>query len=172
MTLNGALVPRSATCWVCKTVGVVEDVTVRMFTPDGQRKADYAEAKRYIRSIGYSDPSDRTLVRYLSAHANHVEKSMAGPTAAVPSDLTRLEPPGPSRWLDVNQNAQNVGNEALGIILSRLDVMEDRDLVAVAKIGVQAAQKHGDWEAKGRKLAQVDEIIRLAAGGSVDVEEP
>lgn len=146
-------------------------MTVRLFNEDGSRRPDYRDAAKYIRGIGYSALSDRTLTRYLGTHAKHVELAMAGGPAA-PSALTRIEPPGPARWLDVNQNAQDVGNEALAILRSRFDQMEDRDLVSVAKIGVQAAQKHGDWEAKGRKLAQVDEIIRLAAGGSVNVEEP
>jgi hypothetical protein len=47
--------------------------------------------------------------------------------------------------------------------------MEDKELVAVAKLGVTAAQKVGDWEAKGRKLAQVDELIKLASGR---IEDP
>jgi hypothetical protein len=64
----------------------------------------------------------------------------------------------------VNQNAVNIGNEALGVIQSHLGDMEDKELVAVAKLGVVAAQKVGDWEAKGRKLAQIDSLIRLASG--------
>jgi hypothetical protein len=161
--VNGVLVPRSAGCWVCRTVAVVEDVTVRLFTADGSKKADYRDAKAYVRAIGYSAIPDRTLGRYLSQHAKHVEAAMAGGPAA-PAELTRIAPVGPSHWLDVNQNAVDIGNEALGVLKSRLDVMEDRELVAVAKIGVAAAQKVGDWEAKGRKLAQVDELIKLASG--------
>jgi len=79
--------------------------------------------------------------------------------------LTRIEPEGgPARWLDVNQQAMDVGTDALRALHARLPEMGDRELVAVARLGVAAAQKHGDWEAKGRSLAQVDAIIRLAAG--------
>lgn len=168
--MNGALVPRSASCWVCRTVGVVEDVTVRLFTADGVRRTDYRDAKAYVRGIGYGKIADRTLTRYLSEHARHVEAAMSGGPAA-PANLTRLSPEGPAHWLDVNQNAVDVGNEALGRLRARLDVMEDRELVAVAKIGVGAAQKVGDWEAKGRKLAQVDELIKLASGRIEDPAE-
>ncbi|MCU0250228.1 MAG: hypothetical protein MUE61_08475 [Vicinamibacterales bacterium] len=161
--MNGVLVPRSASCWVCQKVAVVEDVTVRLFTQDGSRRADYSDAAAYLRATGYSGVSDRTLKRRLAEHARHVEVGLQGGPAA-PGSLTRVAPPGPSHWLDVNQNAVDVGNEALGRLHARLDVMEDRELVAVAKLGVTAAQKVGDWEAKGRKLAQVDELIRLASG--------
>jgi hypothetical protein len=160
--MNGVMVPRLESCWICKKVAVVEDVTVRLFTPEGVRKADYRDAAAYIKAIGYSIPAS-TMNRHLAGHAKHVEMAMAG-GPAVPSDLTRIEPPGASHWLDVNQNAVNVGNEALGRLQARLDIMEDKELVAVAKLGVTAAQKVGDWEAKGRKLAQVDELIKLASG--------
>ncbi|NJD28872.1 MAG: hypothetical protein FIA92_11320 [Chloroflexi bacterium] len=168
--MNGVLVPRLASCWVCRTVAVVEDVTVRLFTTDGIRRADYSDAKQYVRAIGYGKVADRTLTRYLADHARHVETAMAGGPAA-PSALTRIEPPGPAHWLDVNQNAVETGNEALARIRARLDVMEDKELVAVAKLGVMSAQKVGDWEAKGRKLAQVDEIIKLASGRVPDPVE-
>lgn len=172
--MNGVLVPRSASCWVCRTVGVVEDVTVRLFTPEGTRKRDYADAVRYMNGIGYTLVPHRTMKKYLATHANHVEEGMRGGPAA-PAHLTKIAPAGPSHWLDVNQNAVDVGNEALGVLHSRLDVLEDRELVAVAKLGVTAAQKVGDWEAKGRKLAQVDSLIKLASGRVDDplaVEEP
>jgi hypothetical protein len=166
--MNGALVPRLASCWVCRVVAVVEDVTVRLFQPDGTRKRDYTDAAAYVRSIGYGSIAKSTLTRYLSEHAKHVETAMSGGPAA-PGTLTRIEPTGPAHWLDVNQNAIDTGNAAIGRIAARLDVMEDKELVAVAKLGVTAAQKVGDWEAKGRKLAQVDELIKLASGR---VEDP
>ncbi len=165
MALNGALVPRKAGCWICEHLSSPEDVTVRMFTADGVRKTGpgaYTAGRAYIRGMGL-DATTRVLDRRLSAHAEHVEVAMRG-GPALPGALVRVEPPGPSYWLDVNQNAVNVGNEALGVLASHLGDMEDKELVAVAKLGVTAAQKVGDWEAKGRKLAQVDSLIRLASG--------
>ena len=121
------------------------------------------DAASYVRDLGYPRVSYATMNRRLSGHADHVEVAMQG-GPALPGTLTRVEPPGPAYWLDVNQNAVNVGNSALGAISARLGDMEDKELVAVAKLGVVAAQKVGDWEAKGRKLAQIDSLIRLASG--------
>jgi hypothetical protein len=163
--VNGALVPRKAGCWICERVGSPEDVTVRLFSENGIRRTGRGSttaAAAYVREIGFSMAGD-ILRRRLMNHGDHVEIAMRG-GPALPDALTRVEPPGPSHWLDVNQNAVNVGNEALGVIQAHLGDMEDRELVAVAKLGVTAAQKVGDWEAKGRKLAQIDSLIRLASG--------
>jgi hypothetical protein len=143
----------------------VEDVTVRLFSADGTRRfgrGATADAAEYIRAMGIT-LSEGSMGFRLSAHADHVEIGMQGGIAR-PAALTRVAPPGPSHWLDVNQNAVNLGNEALGVIASHLPEMEDKALIAVAKLGVEAAQKVGDWEAKGRKLAQIDSLIRLASG--------
>lgn len=166
MNMNGALVPRKAGCWICEKVATPEDVTVRLFSSDGSRRkgaGSYGAAAEYVRGLGYPPISTKTLNNRLSNHADHVEIAMQG-GPALPSALTPLTPPGPAYWLDVNQNAVNVGNEALGVLAAHLGDMEDKELVAVAKLGVVAAQKVGDWEAKGRKLAQIDSLIRLASG--------
>jgi hypothetical protein len=164
--MNGALVPRRAGCWVCEKFATPEDVTVRLFTADGTRRRGpgaYTAAAVYVRGLKFPPTTTATLNRRLSGHADHVEEALQG-GPAVPSELTRVEPAGPAYWLDVNQNAVNVGNDALGVISARMGDMEDKELVAVAKLGVIAAQKVGDWEAKGRKLAQIDSLIRLASG--------
>ena len=163
--MNGALVPRKAGCWVCDKLASSEDVTVRLFSEDGTRRQGRgatAEAARYVTGMGYA-MSSNLLNRRLTHHADHIEAGMTA-TVVRPGNLTRLEPAGPAHWLDVNQNAVNIGNEALGAIQARIPDMEDKELVAVAKLGVTAAQKVGDWEAKGRKLAQIGDLIRLASG--------
>ena len=174
---NAVLVPRHAHCWVCRNVAVVEDVTARLFDEDGVKRSgsrgSFTPALAYLRSIGYTKLADRTLREHLGFHARHVEAAMQVSSPAPPSALTRMTPEGgPAHWLDVNRQAMDVGMDALRSIRARLPDMADRELVAVARIGVSAAQKHGDWEAKGRKLAQVDAIIRLAAGlgGDDDAE--
>lgn len=164
--MNGVLVPRKAGCWICERVATPEDVTVRLFSDDGTRRAGrgaYTAARTYVRGLYPGQVTNETLNRRLIHHADHVELAMRG-GPALPSALTRVEPAGPAYWLDANQNAVNVGNEALGMIHERMPDMEDKELVAVAKLGVVAAQKVGDWEAKGRKLAQIDSLIRLASG--------
>ena len=170
--MNGVLVPRKAGCWVCERVAHPEDVTVRLFSTSGVRiagrGATYAAAM-YIEGMGYSMPR-RLMTSRLNDHGKHVELSLAGEEPVLPSSLSRVEPAGPVHWLDANQNAINVGNEALGMIVARMPEMEDRELVAVAKIGVTAAQRAGDWEAKGRKLAQIGDLIRLASGMEIEGE--
>jgi hypothetical protein len=172
--MNGALVPRKAGCWICERVASPEDVTVRLFGPDGirlQGRGAYTAAANYVKGMGYTVSHD-LMIRRLKIHGEHVELSMdtrLGLQPALPGSLAPVVPPGPAYWLDVNQNAVNVGNDALSMISSRMPEMEDKELVAVAKIGVTAAQKVGDWEAKGRKLAQIGDLIRLASG-FVEVE--
>ena len=164
--MTGALVPRKAGCWVCEKVASPEDVTVRLFSPGGVRlqgRGSTRAAAAYVEGMGYSVPRD-LMTRRLNVHGEHVEVSMVGGQPAAPGALARIEPPGPAYWLDANQAAVNVGFEALGMIHERMPEMEDKELVAVAKLGVVAAQKVGDWEAKGRKLAQIDSLIRLASG--------
>lgn len=171
MAMNGSLVPRRVGCWICERVASPEDVTVRLYSPDGIRltgRGAYAAAAGYVKGMGYSIPHDQ-MIRRLKAHGEHVEVSMQGGQPAAPGALIPVVPPGPAYWLDVNQNAVNVGNDALTMISGRMAEMEDKELVAVAKIGVTAAQKVGDWEAKGRKLAQIGDLIRLASG-FVEVE--
>jgi hypothetical protein len=170
--MNGALVPRKSGCWICERVANPEDVTVRLFGPDGirlQGRGAYTAAANYVKGMGYAIPHDQ-MIRRLKIHGEHVELSMDNQVVpALPGSLIPVQPPGPAYWLDVNQNAVNVGNDALTMISSRMPEMEDKELVAVAKIGVTAAQKVGDWEAKGRKLAQIGDLIRLASG-FVEVE--
>lgn len=64
----------------------------------------------------------------------------------------------------MNEAAIDTGLDALGLLQARLGTMEDRELIAVAKLGQAASSKRGDWEAKGRQLNQMDALIRLAAG--------
>jgi hypothetical protein len=167
------LVPRKRGCWVCEHVATPEDVTVRLFSEDGTRRQGRgatSDAAQYIRGIlGKGNVSSETLSKRLANHASHVELAMQGGPAA-PGALVPLEPEGPAYWLDVNQNAVNVGNAALGVIATRMPDMEDKELVAVAKLGVTAAQKVGDWEAKGRKMAQIGDLIRLASGMEIEGE--
>ena len=164
------LVPRNAHCWVCRSVAVVEDVTVRLFDEEGRRCPNRA-AISYLRSIGFTRQSDNTLSHYLSTHVAHVRSAIQRSTPAPPDSLTRLAPEGgPARWLDVNQQAMDVGMDALRGLRARLTDMGDRELVSVARMGVVASHKQGDWEAKGRQIAQVDALIRLAAGYGKEIE--
>ena len=55
MGMNGVLVPRLDSCWVCRHVASPEDVTVRLFSADGSRRKGrgaYTAAATYIRAMG------------------------------------------------------------------------------------------------------------------------
>lgn len=167
MTEQGIiLVPRRAGCWVCEKVAEPDKVTVMLFSESGaprRGRGAFADAMTYVRSMGYPVGTD-LLYKRLCKHADHVEIDRTESRPAAPSNLTRIAPLTPAHWLDVNQSAINVANEALGQIVERMPDMKDQDLVMVAKIGITAAQKVGDWESRGRKMAQIDSLIRLASG--------
>jgi hypothetical protein len=170
---------------VCVTVADLSDIAIRLWDEDGDRiERGTWRAGEYLASIGV-DGSKRALEGRIQTHRKHVEEFMARPSHAIaPMQLIpggkngaeKFEGPrqvvlppermGPSRWVDVQQNAMDVGTDALAILEQRLrsGTMEDRDVVSVAKLGVTTAGKRADIEAKGRRLNQVDELLRMAAG--------
>ncbi len=162
--VNPALVPRSRNCPVCKRVAKVEDVTVRLFNEEGERLPP-KEAIAYLRSIGMTG-SPTTFYKRIDQHAKHIQRALASPPVVVdPHDLVPVEPVGgPPAWVDANAQAIEVGMDALTLLATRLTDMEDKDLIATAKLGQTAASKRGDWEAKGRQLSQMDAVLKLAAG--------
>ncbi len=162
--MTPTLTPRSRKCAICKSVAKVEDVTVRLFGPDGERLPP-KEAVEYLYSIGMTG-TRQTIYRRINEHAKHVQRALANPPAVVePGSMTPTAPVGGlPGWVSVTEQGIAVGMDALSLVASRMGDMEDRDLIAVAKIGQNAAAKWGDWEAKGRKLNQADAILKIASG--------
>lgn len=167
------VVPRGKRCWVCKHVAKVEDVTVRLLD-ERRTRLPPREAIDYLVSIGHSAPYN-TQLRRLRTHLAHVLESLETPPEVVAPILTeederRMTPVAPvggaPGWVRVNEQGVELGMDALGVLRERLmsGWMEDKDVIATAKLGQVAAAKRGDWEAKGRKLAQVDSLLQLAAG--------
>lgn len=158
------LVPRDRRCGICKSVAKIEDVTVRLFDPE-HNPLPPKEAVDYLRSIGRSG-SYEALSKQVKTHQKHVAKALAGDGEVAP--VSRMEPMvpvgGAPTWLSLNEAAVDTGMDALSMLRARLDAMDDRDLIAVAKLGQTASSKRGDWEAKGRQLNQMDSLIKLAAG--------
>jgi hypothetical protein len=173
----------------CVTVADLSDIAIRIWEEDGTRiPAGTWRAAEYLESIGLEGPK-RNLEKRMQTHRNHVERFMARPSQAIapfqllpavkpnadpavaPPSPSRFIPPertGPAHWTNVQQNAMDVGNDALALIEQRLasGMMEDGDVIAVAKLGVASAGKRADIEAKGKRLNQVDELLRMAAGMS------
>lgn len=166
---NPALAPRMRRCVVCKEVAALEDVAYRLFDETGQHIGNGTRhAAEYLRSVGMGG-SPQTIRNRLVRHRDHIDSWLGRGGAVVPAHVEagvqRIpEPAGPTRWLDAQQNAINLGNEALRLLAGRLDRMEDRDVIAVAKLGTVAAGQRGALEAKGKALSQVDQLLRLIAG--------
>lgn len=168
--LNYGLAPRSKQCWVCKSVGAPEDVTLRLLDEEGVEQP-IDDAVDYLVSCGYKATRE-TWRKRLASHVGHVQRSMARNTIQVitPAHLERglvpqvAPPSGSPGWLRTTDKAVDLGDVALTTLAERLEAMSDTDLLAAARLGQAAAAKRGDWEAKGRQLGQMDALMRLAFG--------
>lgn len=167
--MNPALSPRSTACLICKEVADLADVALRLWDEDGERLSlGPQRVAKYLAAIGVPG-SPRALQARAVRHRDHCERYMGGERKLVAADdlvVKIAQPMGPARWLDVQQDAMNLGRDALAALAERLRTggMEDKDIVALAKLGAATAGKRADLEAKGRKLNQMDELLQLAAG--------
>lgn len=165
--MNPALSPRSTACRICKDVADLADVALRLWDEDGERLGlGTQRVAQYLKSIGIAG-SKRALEARAETHRDHCERYVNGERRNVAAEGEVVIPKlGPARWLDVQQDAMDVGREALSKALERLSAgeMEDKDVIALAKLGVGAAGTRANLEAKGRKLNQMDELLQLAAG--------
>lgn len=168
--VNPVLAPRRPKCRACLHVATIEDLTLRLYDPD-LNPLPLAGGVEYLRSVGM-DGTKRQLEAIALAHRRHVDKFIERGGAIAPAQIadgvTRLPPPaGDTRWLDLNQVGMNVGLSALSEIATRLQsgAMEDKDVIAVAKLGQTAAAKRADLELKGA-LKRAESIARLASGFS------
>ena len=171
--MNPSLAPRAASCVVCREVAAVEHVAMLMFSEDGSHLPLKAAAS-YIRSIGMAG-SPQTLHNRALSHRRHIDAWIGRGGAVAPMDLesgiSRVPAPaGPVRWLDAQQNAIDLGNEALRDLAARLSAgaLESGEVISLAKLGVSAANTRGSMEQKGKALNGIDRLLQLAAGG-VDI---
>lgn len=169
---NLGLAPRKPGCFICKNVAAVEHVTVLLIDSDG-RDLPFKDAVQYLEGIlGPGAKTPAQLKGSLKTHRAHVRRSMERPPAYSPlGQVTKMaptQPPGGSpTWVRAPDRAVDLGMEAMEALQERLSMMEDADLIAVARLGITAAGKRGDWEAKGRQLGQMDALIDLAYESSL-----
>ena len=166
---NLGLAPRDVKCWICKNVRASEDVTARTFDPSGQRQ-ETTEAVAYLISIGV-EGTKLTLQRRVLAHAKHIEAFRSAPYPLVPGKpVIRVDLPH-ADWLSATNGAVALGMEAQRSLAVRLleGDMKDKDVIALARLGIVSGFKQGDLEAKGKSLKQVDRLLMLAAGLPQDV---
>lgn len=167
---NAALAPRAKTCLICKEVEALEDVAFRLYDEEGRHLRTKPVAE-YLRSIGMSG-TPQSLYNRIMTHRKHIDRWLLKGAVVVPlrimGGLTRIsEPTGPVRWMDAQQNGIDLGNEALRSLRARMDAgeLEPRDEIALARLGVSAANTRGAMEQKGKALNSIDQLLRLAAGG-------
>lgn len=169
--VNLGLVPRSRSgCWICRHVTAVEDVTVRLFDAE-LRDLPPKGAIGYMQSIGHA-AKPATWQGRVAAHRKHVRRSIEKPAAYTPLGAATLVPVAPEgglpSWVRAPDRAIDLGMDALTALKERMPVMEDTDLVSVARLGITAASKMGDWHAKGRQLAQMDRVFDFIADAGLD----
>jgi hypothetical protein len=164
---NPRLSPRSTACSVCRDVTELADVNLRLWDEEANRIPGGAQqVARYLASIGIAG-SKRALEARVEKHRDHAERYADGERKNVSASGEVIIPKlGPARWLDVQQDAMDAGRSAIAAATERLTEggMQNKDIIALAKLGVGAAGKRADLEARGRKLNQMDELLQMAAG--------
>lgn len=167
---NPAMAPRARTCLICKEVQALEDVAFRLYDEKG-RHLPTRPVIEYLRSIGIVG-SPQKLYNRVITHRKHLDRWLLRGAVVSPlhidEGISRIpEPAGPIRWLDAQQNAIDLGNEALRSLAARMasGELEVRDEIALAKLGVSSANVRGAMEQKGKALSSIDQLLRLAAGG-------
>lgn len=167
--VNPVLAPRWSKCYLCRNVASIEDVTMRLFDEQLNRLPTRG-ALDYLKTL-VMDGTDKTLRQRVLRHRDHVQKWLDAGAVVVPGQVvegvSRIpEPTGPVRWIDANQRGMDVGQRALEVLEERLRnpfMMEDKDVIAAAKLGQSAARTRADLEIKGA-LRRADQIGRLASG--------
>lgn len=169
--MNPALAPRVKACTVCREVAAVEHVTMMLYDEDGGH-LPASGAIDYVRSIGMAG-SNQSLYAKIATHRKHVDAWIARGSPLAPVDgesgVVRIPPPaGPTRWIDAQQVAMDLGNDALRDLRARMDAgtLDTRDMIALAKLGVTTANVRGQMEQRGKALSGIDRLLQLAAGGS------
>ena len=170
LVTNPAMAPRSPKCRLCREVTAIEHVAMLMWDED-LAPLPAKPATDYLMAIGMAGPP-QTLGKRVQAHRKHVEAWMERGAVVAPAhsdgNVVVVPPPsGPQRWIDVNQNAINLGNDALRDLSIRLQsgALEPNEILALAKLGVNAANTRGAMEQKGKALTGIDKLLQLAAGG-------
>jgi hypothetical protein len=163
--MNPALVRKfPATCAICRDVAAIEDVNARCVDEYGERRRGFYKAvQEYLKGVG-SEGYGRSVV---TKHADHVSRDMKHPPAEMhPAKAVGVTPAGvPATWFDLQEQGMEVGMDALREAEGRIAMMEDKDLIALAKLGITAASKRADIESRGRQTGQVLEAVMLISSG-------
>lgn len=90
----------------------------------------------------------------ITNHVEHMERSWHRPTQYPPTARERQV--FPTDYVSVTDRAAKLGVDAMEALSTRLEGLEARDLIAVAKLGMGARQHQAALEAKDRRSHQVE----------------
>lgn len=110
------------------------------------RTTDYRESARRTAALYGVDVEVKVVTR----HAEHIEADARVPTPQRP-ESARETNVMPADYESITDRAARLGSDALESLHQRLPMMEDRDIIAVAKMGVGARQHQAAMAAKDRR---------------------
>lgn len=157
--------PKGVRCWICKHVSAPEEVTALLLSPEGVLYPPKT-AMDYLKSIGTAGTPTQLKKRCL-AHAHHIQDFLGAPYHIAP--MTPQMPLAPEKprpdWRAVNDGAIELGDKAQRVLEERLDSgwMEDKDVIATARLGLSASTARAGLERRGVGGA-MEELLRMAAG--------
>lgn len=131
-----------------------------------ERRPDYRVAGvRACAAMGVEiDPKS------ITAHAEHIEASWHSGVQYPPTQRERAV--FPNDYASVTDRAARLGVDAMQAISDRLDVLEPKDLIAVAKLGMGARQHQASMEAKDRRSHQIEVTAIFGfVSGHMDIPE-
>lgn len=136
-------------CRICRLPGDLREEINAAIWPNGGMKS----RSRTFAASAWRVGLEHAVVfdkRTVARHADHVEKSWRTITPATPPSGSEVEVFDVG--LDaVTDRAAQLGARAMGRIVQRIPVMEDKDLVAVAKMGVSAVERREALRIKDRR---------------------
>lgn len=157
--------PRKQRCKVCR-LPAESWAEVNAAIWDGMiRRHDYAISG--VRAYLAHRPDETMNVKTMVAHVVHIEATWHTGTPT-----TRERPVFPIDYEAMTDRAAKLSAQAMERIAERVDVMEDKDLIAAAKLGMAATQHRAAMQAKDRRQGDVlDALLMLASGNAPALPE-
>lgn len=153
---------RARDCKVCALPPAqLAEVNAAIWPEPGEkwRAKGYREAAVRVCAVYDLEVEVKTITR----HAVHIERSWhraSNRSKPGPGEITVF----PTDYQSVATQAAGLGAQAMGHLAERLPEMEDRDLVAVAKLGVNAATGREALRMRAQEVDQAATIVQALMG--------
>lgn len=159
--------PKNPRCLVC-SLPADQWAEVNAAIWDAQeRRPDYRVAAQRACAVFGLDVKD---LKSITNHAEHVERSWHSGVQYPPTARERAV--FPNDYASVTERAARLGVDAMEAISRRLEGMDNRDLIAVAKIGMGARQHQASLESKDRRSNKVEVTAIFGfVSGHMDIPE-